>query len=67
MHLFQDRRGLSSHGLIAAAILSKPICPACGCIDVYDPSTRLRCKCAACHPLPGSRLQSNPPKGASSA
>ena len=26
-----------------------PICPACGCIDVYDLSTRQRLKCAACH------------------
>ena len=26
-----------------------PICPACGCVDVYDLSTRRRFKCAACH------------------
>lgn len=26
-----------------------PICPACGCIDVYDLSTRRRYKCAACY------------------
>ncbi len=26
-----------------------PICPACGCLDVYDLSTRRRFKCAACH------------------
>lgn len=25
-----------------------PICPACGCVDVYDLSTRRRFKCAAC-------------------
>jgi transposase-like protein len=27
----------------------KPVCPACGCLDVYDLTTRRRCKCAACH------------------
>lgn len=26
-----------------------PICPLCGCIDVYDLTTRRRFKCAACH------------------
>lgn len=26
-----------------------PICPACGCLDVYDLSTRRRFKCAACY------------------
>ena len=26
-----------------------PHCPVCGCIDVYDLSTRRRFKCAACH------------------
>jgi transposase-like protein len=26
-----------------------PICPACGCVDVYDLATRRRFKCAACH------------------
>lgn len=26
-----------------------PICPACGCLDVYDLTTRRRFKCAACH------------------
>jgi len=26
-----------------------PICPACGCADVYDLTTRRRFKCAACH------------------
>jgi transposase-like protein len=26
-----------------------PICPACGCIEVYDLTTRRRFKCAACH------------------
>lgn len=26
-----------------------PICPACGCLDIYDLSTRRRFKCAACH------------------
>lgn len=26
-----------------------PICPACGCADIYDLSTRRRYKCAACH------------------
>lgn len=25
-----------------------PVCPACGCVDVYDISTRRRFKCAAC-------------------
>ncbi|NKX39843.1 IS1595 family transposase [Rhodobacteraceae bacterium R_SAG5] len=27
----------------------EPICPACGCVDVYDLTTRRRFKCAACH------------------
>ncbi len=27
----------------------EPVCPACGCLDVYDLSTRRRFKCAACH------------------
>ena len=27
----------------------KPICPICGCIDVYDLATLRRYKCAACH------------------
>jgi transposase-like protein len=27
----------------------RPVCPACGCIDVYDLATRQRFKCAACH------------------
>jgi transposase-like protein len=27
----------------------RPICPACGCLDVYDLRTRQRFKCAACH------------------
>lgn len=26
-----------------------PICPLCGCMDVYDVTTRRRFKCAACH------------------
>lgn len=26
-----------------------PVCPACGCADVYDLTTRRRFKCAACH------------------
>ena len=26
-----------------------PVCPACGCVDVYDLSSRRRLKCAACH------------------
>ena len=26
-----------------------PICPACGCVDIYDLATRRRYKCAACH------------------
>jgi transposase-like protein len=26
-----------------------PHCPVCGCIDIYDLSTRRRFKCAACH------------------
>ena len=26
-----------------------PICPTCGCLDVYEISTRRRFKCAACH------------------
>lgn len=26
-----------------------PVCPVCGCIDVYDLTTRRRFKCAACH------------------
>ena len=26
-----------------------PICPSCGCLDVYDLTTRRRFKCAACH------------------
>jgi transposase-like protein len=26
-----------------------PICPACGCLEIYDLSTRRRFKCAACH------------------
>ena len=26
-----------------------PVCPACGCLDIYDLSTRRRFKCAACH------------------
>ncbi len=26
-----------------------PICPVCGCLDVYDLATRRRFKCAACH------------------
>jgi len=26
-----------------------PVCPACGCIDIYDLSSRRRFKCAACH------------------
>ncbi len=26
-----------------------PVCPACGCLDVYDLTTRRRFKCAACH------------------
>lgn len=27
----------------------EPICPICGCVDVYDLTTRRRFKCAACH------------------
>lgn len=27
----------------------EPICPACGCVDVYDLTARRRFKCAACH------------------
>ena len=27
----------------------EPICPACGCVDVYDLTTRRRFNCAACH------------------
>ena len=26
-----------------------PVCPACGCLDIYDPTTRRRFKCAACY------------------
>ena len=26
-----------------------PVCPACGCIGIYELSTRRRFKCAACH------------------
>ena len=26
-----------------------PVCPACGCLDIYDLTTRRRFKCAACH------------------
>ena len=26
-----------------------PVCPVCGCLDIYDLSTRRRFKCAACH------------------
>lgn len=26
-----------------------PVCPACGCLEVYDLTTRRRFKCAACH------------------
>lgn len=26
-----------------------PICPVCGCLDIYDLTTRRRFKCAACH------------------
>ena len=26
-----------------------PVCPACGCLDIYDLITRRRFKCAACH------------------
>lgn len=26
-----------------------PVCPVCGCLDVYDLTTRRRFKCAACH------------------
>lgn len=26
-----------------------PICPACGCLEIYNLSTRRRYKCAACH------------------
>lgn len=26
-----------------------PVCPACGCANVYDLTTRRRFKCAACH------------------
>ena len=26
----------------------RPVCPACGCLDVYDLRTRQRFKCAAC-------------------
>lgn len=26
-----------------------PVCPACGCLEIYDLSTRRRFKCAACH------------------
>ena len=26
-----------------------PVCPLCGCLDIYDLSTRRRFKCAACH------------------
>ncbi len=25
------------------------VCPTCGCLDIYDLSTRRRFKCAACH------------------
>ena len=27
----------------------EPVCPSCGCIDIYDLTTRRRFKCAACH------------------
>ena len=27
----------------------RPVCPACGCLDVHDLRTRQRFKCAACH------------------
>jgi hypothetical protein len=27
----------------------EPVCPVCGCLDVYTLSTRRRFKCAACH------------------
>ena len=26
-----------------------PVCPTCGCLDIYDLTTRRRFKCAACH------------------
>lgn len=26
-----------------------PVCPLCGCLDIYDLATRRRFKCAACH------------------
>jgi len=26
-----------------------PVCPLCGCLDIYDLTTRRRFKCAACH------------------
>lgn len=26
-----------------------PVCPVCGCLDIYDLTTRRRFKCAACH------------------
>jgi transposase-like protein len=26
-----------------------PVCPMCGCLDIYDLTTRRRFKCAACH------------------
>lgn len=26
-----------------------PVCPTCGCVDIYDLATRRRFKCAACH------------------
>ena len=28
-----------------------PVCPVCGCLDIYDLTTRRRFKCAACHHL----------------
>lgn len=35
--------------LDVAAHLGAPVCPLCGCIDIYDLTTRRRFKCAACH------------------
>lgn len=26
-----------------------PVCPTCGCLDIYDLTTRCRFKCVACH------------------
>ena len=29
--------------------MGRRVCPVCGCLDIYDLTTRRRFKCAACH------------------